>query len=288
MPAEGRRRQGVTRLLPAVELASYSGRTRRARRLKYLQPVSRLWSLLRRHGLDALIVIAVLESALAVVLAGHSGVEPRTSDWFAAPAAALIPIPLLARRRFPFAGPAFVWLLGAAISLVDGRIVTFNAATFASGLAAALLLGNLADSMQARLGLAVAVGAAAIVVYGEPGHTAGEFIFIPALVAIALACRLRAARALGAGRGRGRSRATRGARTRDDGANRRRRGARADRARAARRGRSRHERDGVAGRRGSSPLARSARGGQGRAQGRRAGRTDGARRDASPARGAQA
>jgi signal transduction histidine kinase len=147
--------------------------------------VSRLWSLPRRHGLDALIAVAVLESGLAVVLAGHSGDAPRTSHWFAAPAAALIPAPLLARRRFPFAGPAFVWLLGAAISLVDGRIVTFNAATFASGLAAALLLGNLADSMQARLGLAIAVGAAAIVVYGEPGHKAGEFIFIPALVAIA-------------------------------------------------------------------------------------------------------
>jgi signal transduction histidine kinase len=147
--------------------------------------VSRLWSLLRRHALDALIVVAVLESGLAVAFAGHSGVEPRTSHWFAAPAAALIAVPLLARRRFPFAGPAFVWLLGAAISFVDGRIVTFNAATFASGLAAALLLGNLADSIQARLGLAIAVGAAAIVVYGEPGHKAGEFIFIPALVAIA-------------------------------------------------------------------------------------------------------
>jgi signal transduction histidine kinase len=146
--------------------------------------VSRLRSLLRRHALDALIVVAVLESGLAVALAGHSGNEPRTSHWFAAPAAALIPVPLLARRRFPFAGPAFVWLLGAAISLVDGRIVTFNAATFASGLAAALLLGNLADGRQARVGLAIAVGAAAIVVYGEPGHKAGEFIFIPALVAI--------------------------------------------------------------------------------------------------------
>ena len=39
--------------------------------------------------------------------------------------------------------------------------------------------------MQARVGLAVVVGGAAIVVYNEPGHAAGELVFIPLLFAIA-------------------------------------------------------------------------------------------------------
>jgi hypothetical protein len=42
--------------------------------------------------------------------------------------------------------------------IVDGRLVVFNAATFAAGLVAALLLGHLVDALQARLGLAEAAG----------------------------------------------------------------------------------------------------------------------------------
>ena len=42
------------------------------------------------------------------------------------PAIALVVLPLLARRRFPFAAPAAVWLLAAALSFVDGRLVVFT------------------------------------------------------------------------------------------------------------------------------------------------------------------
>jgi signal transduction histidine kinase len=147
--------------------------------------MTRLGSLFRHHAFDALIVIAALESALAVALAGDSSVAPRTSHWFAVPAAALIVLPLLARRRYPFAAPAFVWLLGAAVSFMDGRLTVYNGATLAVGLAAALLLGNLPDGSQARLGLGVAIGAALIVVYNNPVRGAGEFVFIPVLVGIA-------------------------------------------------------------------------------------------------------
>jgi signal transduction histidine kinase len=147
--------------------------------------MSTLVSLARRHGFDVLIVLASLESVLAVAFAGDSADAPQSSKWFAVPAIALIPLPLLARRRFAFAAPAAVWLLGAAISFVDGRLPTYNGATLAVGLAAALLLGNLADAVQTRIGLAVAVGGAAIVVYNDPTHSAGEFVFIPLLVTIA-------------------------------------------------------------------------------------------------------
>jgi signal transduction histidine kinase len=132
-----------------------------------------------------MIVVVALENAVAAAVAGSSGDAPRTTRWFTVPASAAIVLVLLARRRFPFAAPASVWLMGAALSFIDGRLATFNGATLAAGLAAALLLGNLPDSVEARLGLIIGLAGAAVVVENKPGHQAEEFIFIPVLVAIA-------------------------------------------------------------------------------------------------------
>jgi signal transduction histidine kinase len=147
--------------------------------------MDRLWSLAQRYGFDALIVLAALECALAVGFAGDSADAPQSSPWFAVPAVAVVILPLLGRRRFGFAAPAFVWLLAAAFSFVDGNLLVFNGATYGAGLAAALLLGNLADDLQSRLGLAIAVGGVMIVIYNDPTHSAGDFVFSAVLVAIA-------------------------------------------------------------------------------------------------------
>ena len=96
----------------------------------------------------------------------------------------MIVLPLLWRRRFPFAAPAALWLLAASLSFVDGRLVPFTFSVTVAGMAAALLLGHLRDDVQARLGLAIVIGGAAIIVYNDPEHAAGEFIFLPALFAI--------------------------------------------------------------------------------------------------------
>ena len=144
----------------------------------------RLSRLASRYGFDVLIVLAALEGALEVAFRHDSVREPRTTLWFAVPAAALVVLPLLARRRFPFAAPAAVWLLGGALSLVDGRLVVFTVSSVAAGMAAALLLGNLREARQARLGLAIVLSGAAIIVYSDPSHTAGEFLFLPVLFAI--------------------------------------------------------------------------------------------------------
>jgi signal transduction histidine kinase len=146
--------------------------------------VNRLWSLARRYGLDALIVFAALEGAVEVLVRQDSEGAPQTTAWFAAPATALIILPLLARRRFPFAAPAAVWLIGAACSFVDGLLVVFTTSVFIAGMAASYLLGGLRDSLQAPLGLAIVLGGAATVTYNKPDHTAAELIFIPLLFAI--------------------------------------------------------------------------------------------------------
>ncbi len=141
--------------------------------------MTRLWHFARRYGVDVLIVIAAVESALEVALRHDT-----QREWFAVPAIALIMLPLLARRRFRFAAPASVWLLAAAVSFVDGRLVPSTAAASIAGIAAAFLLGNLRDAVQARLGLAIVLSGAAIVVYNDPSHDPGQLIFTPLLFAI--------------------------------------------------------------------------------------------------------
>ncbi len=147
--------------------------------------MSRFWSLARSHGFDLLIVIAALEGALEVAFKEDALRAPRSSPWFAVPAAALVVLPLLGRRRWRFGAPASVWLLAAAISFVDGRLVVFTAGLGVAGMAAAFLLGQVPDMRQAQVGLAIVLGAAAIIVYNDPNHLPGDLVFIPALYGIA-------------------------------------------------------------------------------------------------------
>ena len=145
----------------------------------------RLVTFLRRFGLDVLIVLAAIEAAIEIAVREGSSGAPTTTPWFAAPAAALVILPLLARGRFPFAAPASVWLIAAALSFVDGRIVPFTTTTMVAGLVAAFLLGNLRDEREGRIGLVIALSGAAIIVYNNPERAPGEFVFTPVLFAIA-------------------------------------------------------------------------------------------------------
>lgn len=147
--------------------------------------MDRLSSLARRHWLDALVVLAAVECALEVALRSDSPGAPSAPPWFAVPAVVLVVLPLLGHRRFPFAAPVALWLLAATISFVDGRLIVFTSGVYVAGLAASYLLGNLPDATQARIGLAVVLGGAAVVVYNDPNHSPGVLIFTPILFAIA-------------------------------------------------------------------------------------------------------
>ena len=143
-----------------------------------------LWPLARRYGLDALIVLAAIESVIEVVVR-HGAVDTaHTTLWFVVPATASLILPLLARRRLPFAAPMFVWLLGPAISFADGRLVPNTPSITVAGLAAAFLLGNRRDLREAWIGLAVAIGGTALIVYHDPTHEQAEFVFAPLLFVI--------------------------------------------------------------------------------------------------------
>ena len=146
--------------------------------------MSRLGYLARTYWLDALIVLLVAEAMLEVTLRRGSSNAPTTTLWFCTPAIAAIAVFLIARRRFPFGGPATFWLLAAAVSFVDGRLVSFPIGVFLVGIAASFLLGNLRDARHAWSGLGIVLGGAAIVVYNQPGRSAGSFVFIPILFGI--------------------------------------------------------------------------------------------------------
>jgi signal transduction histidine kinase len=138
----------------------------------------------REYWFDALIALLAVVAMLEVALGGGSGSAPDTTLWFDIPAIAILVLPVFARRRFPFAGPAVYWLLGAGISFVDGRLIPFAESLFVLGMADAFLLGKLRDVRQAGSGLAVVVGGAATIVYNIPKHSASQFVFVPLVFAI--------------------------------------------------------------------------------------------------------
>ena len=142
-------------------------------------------SFARRHAVEALIVFAAVESALEVAFRHDPLREPHTSAWLGALAMMIVVLPLLAYRRFPFWAPASLWLLAAAFSFADGRLMVFALGVYAAGMGAALLLGNLEDVRQSRIGLAIVLGGAATIAYNDPAHTTSELIFVPVLFGIA-------------------------------------------------------------------------------------------------------
>jgi signal transduction histidine kinase len=161
--------------------------------------VSRIGYVLRRYAFDVVIVLLAVEGMLELAARHDSSDAPRTTLWFEIPAIAIMVLPLLARRRFPFAGPATYWVLAVGLSFVDGRLVPFVGSVFVLGMATAFLLGNLRDAVQARMGLAVVLGGTAIIVYNQPAHSASGLVFIPLVFGIAwlggFALRERAAQA---------------------------------------------------------------------------------------------
>jgi signal transduction histidine kinase len=146
--------------------------------------VTRVTSVIKRHWLDLLIVLAAIEVALEVVLRTDAHNAPTTSLWFTAPAAAVLVLTLLGRHRWPFAAPASLWILAASFSFVDGRLVTFPFAVQLAGLGAAFLLGNVRDDREARIGLAIVIGSSLILILNDPSHSATEPVLLTSLFAL--------------------------------------------------------------------------------------------------------
>lgn len=141
-------------------------------------------NLARRYWLESLIGLLALAGMVEILAGTGARDAPRSSLWFTLPAVAVLVLPLVARRRFPFAALASYWLLAAFMSFVDGRLIAFMKSIFVIGMVVSYLLGNLRDSREAREGLVVTLASAAIVVYNIPSHRVTEQIFIPILFGV--------------------------------------------------------------------------------------------------------
>jgi signal transduction histidine kinase len=147
--------------------------------VQYLQRVRRIQDLAREYWFELLIAVMAIAGMLELVVGRNSPGAPTTTLWFTVPAIAVLVLPLFARRRFPFAAPAAYWLLAAGLTYVDPLLIPFVGSLGVVGLAAAFLLGNLRDSRQAGIGLALVIGSMVIVIDAIPGpQTASQYVFI--------------------------------------------------------------------------------------------------------------
>ena len=147
--------------------------------MEYFQRVSRIRDLAREYWFELLIVALTGAAMIQLLVNRDSPGAPAVSLWFSVPAMAVLVLPLLGWRRFPFAAPAAYWILAIAITFVDGTLIPYVDSLSVVGLAAAFLLGNLRDARQAWLGLVIVVASMLIVVHYIPGEqSANLYVFI--------------------------------------------------------------------------------------------------------------
>ena len=131
-----------------------------------------------------IVVVAIVAVAEAFIRSDEPN-HPAAAPAVAAAAALLLILPLLARHRSPFLAPAWLWLLAAALSFLDGRLIVSSASVYAAGLVAAFLIGSLPDERQGRIGLAIVGGSAAIIALNDPLYELSEILLVPAIFVLA-------------------------------------------------------------------------------------------------------
>jgi signal transduction histidine kinase len=145
---------------------------------KYLQEVTRerLWTFVRRHWFDALLLVALVVGITEAVLTQDDKNGPLGPMWFDILATVGIIVPLFFRRRFPFYAPVASGVVFALSSFVDGRFVPHGLITTLVAVTAFVCLGLVRDRTQAIAGLAFGIGVNAIVAHNDPRSSAGGFV----------------------------------------------------------------------------------------------------------------
>ena len=147
--------------------------------------IEQAWYLFKRHWFALLVAVAVVETAVELIVRRNSHGAPTTSLWITVPLLAVMIVPLFWWRRFPFGAPAAVFVIGAVASFVDGRLVTFTLATFLTVLGAVFLFGILEDRRQSVAGLGIALGAAGVVTLNDPTQVWSDYAGVVLLFSIA-------------------------------------------------------------------------------------------------------
>jgi signal transduction histidine kinase len=149
-----------------------------------LTRVSRIRHIAATYGLDVFIVAMAVASAVGTARRQDPYRPDGIQLGFEMAAVAVMVLVLLLRRRAPFVAPAATWMIGAALSFLDGRLIVGQAPLTIAGLVAAVLLGNLPSSRQARVGLVAVAAGATVIVYNDPTHSVSDFLLIPVLFSV--------------------------------------------------------------------------------------------------------
>jgi len=147
--------------------------------------MARVWRVLAAYGLDLLIVVAAVESAVGTALRTDDDRLDGAGLWIEIVVIAGLVLLLLARRRFPFAAPAAFWIGAAAASFLDGQLVSSQAGIFVAGLFAAVLLGSLHSGLQVRAGLVIVIVCSVTVVFNVPDLGTADVFSTPLIFVVA-------------------------------------------------------------------------------------------------------
>ncbi|MGH3345430.1 MAG: sensor histidine kinase [Nocardioides sp.] len=136
------------------------------------------------HGLDILIGVAAVETALSTATRADPQRPSGPLLWVEVAAVTATVLILLARARYPFGAPASLWLVAAGLSFLDGQLIEQPAGMFVAGLGAAVLLGNQRRMRLSQIGLVIVVGCALIVVWNGRTTSTDDLFGIPVLFGI--------------------------------------------------------------------------------------------------------
>src|SRR6478752_5141624 len=114
--------------------------------------MSRIEPIAREYWFELLMGLMLIAGIAQLLVVDGSPGAPTSSLWFSVLALVVLVLPLFARRRFPFAAPAAYWVLAAAITFIDGRLIAVTDSLEVVGFASALLLGYLRDIRKALIG----------------------------------------------------------------------------------------------------------------------------------------
>ncbi len=153
--------------------------------LSYLDRMVRVWRFFAARGLDVLIVLAAAGGAVGTLLRDDADKPAGVQLWLEVVAVICIPLLLLGRRRWPLVAPASVWITSAALSFVDHQLITTQPSVYLTGMGAAVLLGGLRSAVEARVGLAVVLISAAIVIAHDPTESPLDLVFSTSLFGVA-------------------------------------------------------------------------------------------------------
>ena len=109
---------------------------------------------------------------------------PETEPWLAVPVALLMTLPLLARRRWPFGAPAFVFVVAAVTGYVEPLLIPWAFVPFLGLLASAFLLAMLEDIAQRRAGIGLIAAGILIVGWFDPSTGWGEYLWVSLIFAM--------------------------------------------------------------------------------------------------------